>query len=51
MLALQVPCVKRGGVLFTINGHNYFNLVLVTNVAGAGSIRSMDVKTQDLQLQ
>ncbi|RCV04554.1 hypothetical protein SETIT_1G010200v2 [Setaria italica] len=44
---IRVPCVKRGGVRFTIYGHDYFNLVLVTNVAGAGSIRSMDVRSSD----
>ncbi|VAH55798.1 unnamed protein product [Triticum turgidum subsp. durum] len=43
----RVPCVKRGGVRFVINGHEYFNLVLVSNVAAAGSIKSMDVKTSN----
>ncbi|WVZ77100.1 hypothetical protein U9M48_025001 [Paspalum notatum var. saurae] len=43
----RVPCMKRGGVRFTINGHDYFNLVLVANVAAAGSIKSMDVNTSN----
>uniref|UniRef100_A0ACD5YSV9 Uncharacterized protein n=1 Tax=Avena sativa TaxID=4498 RepID=A0ACD5YSV9_AVESA len=43
----RVPCVKKGGVRFKIVGHDYFNLVTVINVAAAGSIKSMDVKSSD----
>jgi hypothetical protein len=39
-----VKCWRQGGLRFKIGGFNNFELIVITNVGGSGSLRSVSVK-------
>uniref|UniRef100_A0A0D9UZ27 Expansin n=1 Tax=Leersia perrieri TaxID=77586 RepID=A0A0D9UZ27_9ORYZ len=40
----RTPCARTGGIRFGVSGHDYFELVLISNVAGSGAVAAAWVK-------
>lgn len=39
-----MACKRRGGVSFTMKGHAYFNMVMIANVGGSGSVKNVWIR-------
>ncbi|GMI87427.1 expansin A25, EXPANSIN 25 [Hibiscus trionum] len=44
VIYMRVPCVKTGGIMFEIKGNQWWLMVLVYNVAGAGDVVDVKIK-------
>ncbi|KAK9131766.1 hypothetical protein Scep_011294 [Stephania cephalantha] len=44
VLYRRVACKRSGGVRFTLKGQSNFNMVMISNVGGSGSVRAVWVK-------
>lgn len=41
----RISCVRRGGIRFTMGGNPWFLMILIHNIAGAGNVRSVMIKS------